>query len=132
MRYRLSQAELENYFVEVPSGLAPVPGFRPEQDLESVLNQVSLFGMFNHQSGVFARAETLWNQQSNHGYEPDRAGDDFWQINLFLGYRFPNRRAEIKLGLLNVTDQDYRLNPLNLNPEFPRERMLLASLRFNL
>jgi len=33
--------------------------------------------------------------------------------------------------LLNITDQDYRLNPLNITPELPRTRTLVASLKFN-
>jgi hypothetical protein len=37
----------------------------------------------------------------------------------------------MRVGLLNITDQDYRLNPLNLYRELPRERTLAASLKFN-
>ena len=70
-----------------------------------------------------------------HGYKLkadfDALSDDFWQVNAFVGYRFPRRRAEIRLGLLNIADQDYRLNPLNLTAELPRERTLLASFRFS-
>jgi outer membrane receptor protein involved in Fe transport len=73
----------------------------------------------------------LWTGQSNYHYDPDIPGDDFWQFNLFAGYRFPRRRAELTFGLLNLTDQDYRLNPLNLYLELPRQRTLLVSLRFN-
>jgi len=31
----------------------------------------------------------------------------------------------------NLLDQDYRLNPLNLHLELPRERMFVARLKFN-
>jgi hypothetical protein len=48
-----------------------------------------------------------------------------------MGYRFPRRQAEIKLALLNLTDRDYQLNPLNLYAELPRERTLAVSLKFN-
>ena len=65
------------------------------------------------------------------GYAIDRPGDEFWHFNLFAGYRFPRRRAEILIGLLNVTDQDYRLNPLTLYDELPRERTLMARFQFN-
>jgi len=46
------------------------------------------------------------------------------------GYRFLNRRVEISLALLNITDTDYHLNPLTLYSELPRERTLAVRLRF--
>jgi outer membrane receptor for ferric coprogen and ferric-rhodotorulic acid len=69
--------------------------------------------------------------QSNRGYTPDRPGDDFWQFNVHLGYRWLQRRLETRISLLNLTDRNYRLNPLNLTAELPRERTLAMSLRFN-
>ena len=44
-------------------------------------------------------------------------------------HRFPRRRAEITLGLLNIADQNYKLNPLNIYNELPRERTL--AVRFS-
>jgi hypothetical protein len=131
-RYRLSQAVLRDEFPKSPGdpGTPPTGNFRPKQRLESVLNQVDLYALFTHASGFFGLAESAWYAQSNQGYEPDRPGDDFWQFNAFVGYRFSRRRAEVKLGLLNIADQDYRLNPLNLTAELPRCRTLLASFRF--
>jgi hypothetical protein len=35
------------------------------------------------------------------------------------------------LGVLNLTDQDYHLNPLNLYNELPRSRTLELRLQFN-
>ena len=58
-------------------------------------------------------------------------GDDFWQFNLYAGYRFLQRRAEARVGLLNLGDQDYRLNPLTLYNELPRQRELTVSFKFN-
>jgi tetratricopeptide (TPR) repeat protein len=121
-RYRLSDAQLRSEFADVPLlGLT---------DGEATLHQVQLYGLFNHPMGFFGGLEALWNQQSNRGYTPDLPGDDFWQYNLHAGYRLPKRRAEVRLSLLNLTDRDYRLNPLNLTRELPRERTLAASLRF--
>ena len=130
-RYRLSQAVLHDDFVEIPAGAVPIGNFQPSRRTESVLHHVDLYTLYAHPSGFFGMAETAWYAQSNQGYTPDRPGDDFWQFNVFVGYRFPQRRAEIKLGLLNIADQDYRLNPLNLTAELPRSRTFLASLRFN-
>ena len=115
----------------LPASAVAYGGFHRQQELEATLHQVNLFALFNHPSGVFAQFDSLWTAQSNHGYDPDIPGDDFWQFNFQVGYRFPRRQAEVRLGVLNLTDQDYRLNPLNLTSELPRERTLLASLRFS-
>jgi hypothetical protein len=64
------------------------------------------------------------------GYTPDIPGDDFWQYNLAVGYRFWQRRVEARLALLNISDRDYRLNPLTLYNELPRERTLTVGLKF--
>jgi outer membrane receptor protein involved in Fe transport len=57
--------------------------------------------------------------------------DSFWQHNVFAGYRFLKRRVSIQAGILNLTDQDYRLNPLNLYSELPRTRTFVAKFQFN-
>ena len=107
-----------------------VRNFAPNTQV-SYLHQVNLFGLFNHSSGFFSQFEAIWSQQSNQGYSPDIPGDDFWQFNAFVGYRFFRRAAEVRLGILNITDQDYRLNPLNIYNELPRERTLAFRFRLN-
>src|SRR6185369_5527912 len=132
--YRLSNADLTDSFVEVIPGLPPenlIPPFRPTQHLTATLHQVDLYTVYNHRSGFFAQFQAVWDRQSNQGYDPDIPGDDFWQFNVFAGYRFLRRKAELTLGVLNLTDQDYRLNPLTLYNELSRERTFVARLRFN-
>jgi len=125
-RYRLSDANLR-VDLDIPTSVAP--GAR--QDLEATLHQVDLFALFNHRCGFFSQFDALWTQQSNRHYTPDIPGDDFWQFNVFFGYRFPRRFAEIRVGVLNLTDQNYKLNPLNLHSDLPRDRTFLASLKFS-
>ena len=36
----------------------------------------------------------------------------------------------MRIGVLNLTDQDYRLNPLTLYNELPRGRTFAAGLQF--
>ncbi|HUA69206.1 MAG TPA: hypothetical protein VMA13_11720, partial [Candidatus Saccharimonadales bacterium] len=105
--------------------------FQPSQRTKGVLQQVDLTAIYNHPSGFFAEGEALWSGQSNQGYTPDEPGDDFWQFNLYAGYHFLRRKGEISVGLLNVTGQDYNLNPLNIYNELPRSRTLAVSLQFN-
>jgi len=130
-RYRISAADLHQQF---PLLLANVPlptDFIPDQNLHATLNQVSLFAIFNHHTGFFSQFESLWFSQNNRGYAHNIPGDDFWQFNVFAGYRFPRRWVEITVGVQNLTDQDYHLNPLNLLAELPRGRTFFASLRFS-
>ena len=95
------------------------------------MQQASIFALFNHHSGFFAQANALWYWQDNRGYSPDIPGDEFWQYNLYVGYRFLQRRVEARIGLLNITDENYRLNPLTIYSELPRSWTLYASLRFS-
>src|ERR1019366_5687507 len=98
-------------------------------DHQATLQQLSLTANFHHRSGVFAQWESAWYHQSNAGDPTLSASEDSWHQNLVAGYRFPRRYAEIQLGLLNIFNTDYRLNPLNLQAELPRGRTLTVSLR---
>jgi outer membrane receptor protein involved in Fe transport len=132
-RYLLTQAVLNDNFPDVPN-LVPIPNTTPlipRQRTEGILQQLSLSAIYNHPCGFFATGEALWYGQSNSGYTPGEPGADFWQFNAFAGYRFLQRRAEVTLGLLNITDQNYSLNPLNLYNELPRSRTIALSLRVN-
>ena len=51
------------------------------------------------------------------------------QLNLLVGYRFRHQRGEIAVGGLNLTGEDYRLNPINYYLELPRERVFYTRLR---
>lgn len=133
--YRLSRAVLKSDFVGVPhESIIGVPvylvDFEPRQRTEGVLHRLGLSAVYNHPCGFFARGDALWYHQNNKGYSPAEPGDDFWQLNALVGYRFCHRTAELSAGVLNITDQDYHLNPLNLYNELPRRRTL--AVRFQL
>jgi len=125
VRYRFSEAKADTRYTEVPVAVPSFGGFAAESRLKATLQQLELFALYNHASGFFSRADGLWSVQKNYGEAPD---EDFWQFNVYVGYRFAQRRAEARLALLNLTDQDYRLNPLNLTRQLPRERTLEARL----
>ena len=128
-RYRLTDGELTTSFPKIPNDAANLNLL--EQNVEAILHQVTLSATFNHPSGFFAQWESDWYEQSNHGYTPDLAGDNFWQHNVWAGYRLRRRYAELRLGVLNLLDTDYHLNPLNLYPNLPRARTFVASFRLN-
>lgn len=129
LRYRVSEAELDGRFPNIPDAAAGLAGL--EQSEKALLQQASFNLNYQHGSGFFAQWESGWFHQDNDGYTPGLDGDDFWQHNVFVGWRWPNRRAELRLGILNLADTDYRLNPLNLYRGLPRERTGVASLRLN-
>ncbi|PWU08774.1 MAG: hypothetical protein C5B50_28915 [Verrucomicrobia bacterium] len=122
-RYRLSRAELHQHLTDIHVSAEP---YEPSAD-SALLHQLTLSAMFAHPSGFFAEVESLWYFQDNQNF-PD---SDFWQFNVFGGYRFARRRVELLAGGLNLTGRDYRLNPINLHPELPRRRTLVLSLKFN-
>jgi hypothetical protein len=128
-RYRLSAAHLVGQFPQIPDGINGLNTL--EQDNRATLHQVSLAANFNFPCGFFAQWDSEWYHQDNSGYSPSLSRSDFWQHNIFAGYRFPRRYAELRLGLLNLTDSDYRLNPLNLHADLPRGRTFTTSLRIN-
>ena len=64
-------------------------------------------------------------------FTPSESGDDFWQCNAYAGYRMLHRRVELTVGLLNIFDQNYQLEPLNLYNETARSRTFMTRLRIN-
>jgi len=123
--YRLNEATLAQSLPEIPNGTANLAIL--ESHDRSVLHRVSLAGNFNHPSGFFAQWNSSWYHQSSSAF----AGDDFWQHDIYVGYRFPRRYAEVRCGVQNLFDENYRLNPLNSLSELPRNRTFVASLRLN-
>ncbi len=119
-RYRISKAELEDRFAGM------VGTFR---ELDSTLQEANLFAIYNHRCGFFLRNDITWTHQDNSG-PGSLTGDDFWQMHAFAGYRFPRRQAEIRVGVLNIFEQDYKLSPVNFYLDYPRERTFVASLKF--
>src|SRR5205814_858735 len=95
------------------------------------LHEIRLAATWRHPSGPFARGEFWWFVQELSGSTPQPPGDSFPQVNLYAGYRFPNRRGELTVGVLNLTAEDYHLSPLNYYLELPRERAFYTRFRFN-
>ena len=152
-RYRYTHSELRGHVDGVEDALGrgvfrdAVPNLLPFADSrrEAALTTASLFALYNHPGGFFARAEANWYRQDRedhvrratftetipgsdfgtaklHTGRVNLTGDDFWQFNVLAGWRFHRNRCEISGGLLNLGGQDYRLDPLNPSEDLPRER----------
>jgi hypothetical protein len=102
----------------------------------STLNEFSLFGNYYLPCGFFSQFQANWWIQHN-AYNNFAAGgvsepgNDFWQCNLFAGYRFPRRHIEMAIGLVNMFNQGYNIDPVTYYLEQARTRTLVASLKFN-
>ncbi len=132
-RYRIIHSHLEEGLPQVSR--ATFPG--GARNFSASLQEATIFANYNHPSGFFARAEATYYHQENQGYSPTRispdgmAGDSFWMLDGFVGYRFAQNRAEVSAGVMNIGDTDYRLNSLNPIEELPRERTFVMRCRFS-
>jgi tetratricopeptide (TPR) repeat protein len=127
-RYQWSDAALKTGLPE----LSYIPDATLiSQDERSQLQHVQVYAYFNHPSGLFAEWSSDWYHQRSDGVGSPGPGDDFWEHNIFAGYRFAHRRAEFRMGVVNLTDRIYQLNPLNTQAAPPWRRTFTASLRLN-
>ncbi|MBI4327406.1 MAG: FecR domain-containing protein [Chloroflexi bacterium] len=127
-RYRVTYADIAH---DIPA----IPNRALNSKEDALLHQLNLYVIFNHPCGGFAQINSVWTRQewsfNSAKQSLQDVDDDLWQFNAFVGYRFPRRQAEVRVGVLNLTDRDYQLNPLTLYAELPRERTFIASLRLN-
>lgn len=130
-RYRVAEAQLDAAFPSLPRDVQNNGSkFKPRNSYDSVLHQAALYAIYNHRCGFFSQFQAVWYAQSNDGFVSREPGAEFWQFNAFAGYRFWQRRAEVTVGVLNLSDRDYKLEPLTLYSELPRERTFVARFNF--
>lgn len=132
--YKFTRSELDQTLTDVPLAV-----FADAKRFDSSdLHNLKLYALYSHGSGLFARAEADCYWQDNRARTYDTAGtainatlpdDQFCQLNLWFGYRFRRALGDISVGVLNVSNSDYRLNPLNAYSELPRERVVAARVR---
>jgi hypothetical protein len=137
LSYKFTRSELEQTLPEVPLSL--FAGAR--QFGQSDLHTASFYLLYSHPSGFFARADLNWYWQENRTETNSVSmmgvshisvplpGDQFPQVNFWVGYRLRRGLGDISLGLLNANNTDYKLNPLNSYTELPRERVVAARVR---
>ncbi len=130
-RYRISEADLGSDYPAIPATALWQASDPKHADVSALLQQLTLSLNYNHRCGFFGQFRSQWIHQDNDGYTGGLAGDDFWQSDVMLGYRFAKRRIEVHVGVLNLADQNYQLNPLNLTAELPRNRTFVAGAKFS-
>ena len=128
--YWLTDSRLNWFYPEIPPDLP----LSPNRNERALLQVVQTRLQYQHHSGFFARADASWYIQHNQGYgdsiySAPRPDDSVSQLDLLAGWRFLRRRAEVAVGCLNVTDHDYRLNPLTPYFDMPRGRTWTLSVK---
>jgi len=128
--YNLTAADIDynNNILGQPPGTT---GTEYKINNQSTLHELSFYGNLYLPCGFFSRAEVNWYAQSNKGFVVNEPGDEFYQVNLYAGYRFPKRHVEIQAGVLNLNNTDYQLDPLTYYIDPARTRTFYTSLKFN-
>jgi tetratricopeptide (TPR) repeat protein len=124
--YSITRSDLRDVLTGIPDLILATA----DQTEQSTLQQAEGYIQFNHPSGFFARAEAHWYGQSNSGWTPAEPGDHFFQYDLLAGYYFAHRRVDLQLGILNLTGENYHLNPLTPYEGLPTSRVFEAKLNF--
>ncbi len=124
--YKITQSDLHWVLPDVPISADPLAN----QTLKATLQEIDTYLLFNHRSGFYAKLEAHWYGQNNSGWTPIEPSVSFVQENIFAGYRFAHRRAELQLGILNLSGGGYDLNPLTVYQELPRKRVFEAGFNF--
>ena len=128
-RYHWREAAFNARFPQIPAtaiGLTAV-----ESTEASRLHEVGLSLNYQHAGGLFAGWESVWRDQRNSGYVPARVVDGFWMHSVSVGYRFPGRRAELRVGLVNLAGGERHLNPLSFDESLPSGRVAVVRLKLN-
>ena len=138
-RYSYTLSELNQ---QIPAFQAAIPTAAPgaatalaqnaQAQSQSGLQQLVFSALFNHPSGFFSTADAKWYKQTNEvtGLSSP-PGDQFWQLDYNIGYRFDRNQCSVSCGILNITGDNYQLDPLNPYVELPRGRTFAMSARFS-
>jgi tetratricopeptide (TPR) repeat protein len=90
---------------------------RPEGFVESKTHRVPLEFRFFHPSGIFYRARATYVNQvglfRNVTEDVVRGSDDFWIVDMSLGYRLPRRLGVVTVGVHNLFDTRFNFQDIN-------------------
>lgn len=124
--YKYTQSDLRQTLTTLP--LSVYSG--ANQNLAATLQNINTYLLFNHPSGFYTKFEVHWYGQNNSGWVPVEPSVSFAQENIYAGYRFAHRRAELEAGILNLSGGGYNLNPLTVYQELPMKRVFELSFNF--
>lgn len=135
LQYRFTGSTLDTGYPALVGAAGTPLGMREWADFHEVRAGLT----YRARSGWFARAEAgLFYQRGVRAPAPDGVlgapeghSDELVQLNAYVGREFFHRRAEVTVGILNLSDSDYRFSPLTSMTELPRSRLFYTRLRLN-
>lgn len=138
-KYSYTISDLSQQIPELQSALqTAAPGTinaissNASQDSQSGLHQLVLSALYNDPSGFFTSADAKWYKQNNEAISVTApGGSDFWQFDWIVGYRFDRNQCELSGGILNLTNMDYQLDPLNPYEQLPFSRTFVVTAKFS-
>jgi len=128
--YRMTRSDLRTVFPELVSTGQAFANVKNR----ATLHEVTLNANWNSPTGLYGRIEANWYAQDlddDPSVTVARSGDDFWQFNALVGYRFNRNMCEISAGVLNITDSDFQLSPLTPYGNIVRDRTAVIRCRFS-
>jgi len=129
--YKATRAELADTFPGIPLTIDP-GAFSSSDDL---LQEVRLNFNWNAEAGWFAACDADHYKQDLVGPNggqvgPGDPGDSFWQVDGEIGHRFHHNMRKVSLGVLDLTNRDFRLSPLTYySPDLPHSRTFFVRFR---
>ncbi len=100
-------------------------------DSRASLYTGALYARYQNTNGWFAGADLQYWVQQSHSLVPEIPDSYVPNINLSIGYRLQQQRGEITFSILNLSDEEYELNPVNNYSEPPHERSFVVQTRFS-
>ena len=140
IRFTANQILAEEWFAQgsyqftqnkLDSNTTNIPNYTDDLPAEANLNSIRGSLLYQRKDGWFTRASAIWHIQDRQMMKISDH-EDFFQINLFFGYRLSRHRGEMTIGILNLNDKNYGLSPLTPYEELPRERMIYLRIRLQL
>jgi outer membrane receptor protein involved in Fe transport len=77
-------------------------------------------GFFGKIGATYVDQKTKFVTDNKTGVLLDTFKDNFWVIDASLGYRFPKRYGQIKIGVSNLLDQDFRYQSAGIDTQLPQ------------
>ncbi len=100
-------------------------------DSSASLYTGSLYARYQNPNGWFAGTDLQYWIQQSHSLSPEIEDTYAPNLNLSFGYRLQKQRGEITFSILNLTDEEYEMNPVNNFSQAPHERTFVIQTRFS-
>lgn len=113
------------------SGVTVAPTSPYLDDTNAHLYIGSIYGRYQDPNGWFAQTDLQYWYQENNSIAPDIDNESAPNLNLSFGYSLQKQKGEVRISILNLTDEDYELNPLNDYSLPPQERTFVIETRFS-